>query len=852
MGDGHPHHDDHDWYEDDDRRQRVDVREIFKNGILEQWYRLVFIGHELRAHSGAPCLGRAKLANSLHVTSPFIMQIIPFIRTVADRVGAVLTAPAGAMRRTIGGLLVLFLLADVSFPVPVSVPPSTMVTDRNGEVLTMFLSSDQRWRFPAALEDMSPELREAFIAKEDRWFRWHPGINPLAMVRALWTNLSTGRRMSGASTISMQVVRLLEPRPRTLWSKVVESFRALQLELHLSKDDILTLYMNLVPYGGNIEGVTAAALLYFERPPKQLSTAEMVTLLIVPNRPTSLRPGAAGSPLITERNRWLRILEGRGILEPALVADAVAEPLTLRRSATPRMAWHASVRLQRALPGRLVIRTTLDRSMQEKVETLVADHVRRLRIQGIGNAAAIIIDNATGEIRASVGSADATDVLHLGANDGVRAIRSPGSTLKPLLYALAMDAGLLTPKTRLDDVPININGYAPQNFDATYRGSVTMEDALAESLNIPAVTVLSRLGVPRFVDALARAGAASTSRQRSDVGLSMVLGGCGIRLDELTALYAAFARKGMWIAPTLLPRTSQPQERRLISEASAWAITEVLSRPPADLAIQVTDGARIPRIAWKTGTSYGRRDAWTIGYNRRFTVGVWVGHFDGRGVSELTGATCAAPLMMDIVHAIDRSAADAGWLQQPATIDQREVCSVSGRLPSDSCHDRTLDLFIPGVSSAERCTHRRPVLVANDGSVSFCATCAPQKGYRTEWFETISPALLAYYRDNAVALRTPPPHYNGCTKQEGGLVTITAPTEGAEYVLERNGEKLVRLTARVPDDATTVYWYVNGVFTTSAPAGQPAFFQPERGTHTVTCMDDRGREATVTLTIRYW
>lgn len=750
---------------------------------------------------------------------------------------------------------VVFLAIDTLAPFPMTVPYARVVTDREGAVLTSMLSSDEQWRFETRVDDVAPVLREAFIAKEDRWFRWHPGINPFAALRAAVNNVVTGTRTSGASTITMQVARLLERRPRTLTSKLVESFRALQLEWHYSKDEILAMYMTLVPYGGNVEGVTAASVLYFRKPPSRLTVAEAVALTIIPNRPTSLRLGPDNPAIVVERNRWLRRLANEGFVAADLLDDALHEPLVATRQPTPRAAWHLSVRLLNEARTTSTIRSTLHRAIQEQCEVLTANHIRRLRSVGITNAAVIVIDNQRRDVVAYVGSADPADVDARGQVDGVRAVRSPGSTLKPLVYALAIDHGLMTPRTALDDVPLNIDGYKPENFDQRFRGSVTMEDALVHSLNIPAVSTLARLGLPSFTDALERARVTDVRRRRSSMGLSAVLGGCGVRLEELAGLYAAFADSGRWRplrwtadAPT--DTTATP----IVSAGSAYMIGDCLTRlARPDLPAGSERATRIPRIAWKTGTSYGRRDAWAVGYNKRFTIGVWVGNFDGSGVPELTGKTCATPLLFDIVNTIDRDAGSDTWLQRPAPVDVRLVCSVTGMVPGDSCSAQVADLYLPGISPSVPCDHMQAIYVSTDATIRYCTSCLPNHGWTRRWYHNYRPALLAYYRTERIAVRLPPPHDPGCTRvMDDTPITITEPTDNHTYVVERETEPRLRASAIVPADAATIYWFVNDAFVASGLPATPVFLEPVRGTNSITCMDDKGRSRTIQVHVRYW
>lgn len=743
------------------------------------------------------------------------------------------------------------LCLDAAFPFHPTLRSGTVVTDRGGKALTAFLSPDEKWRFPVRVSEVSPVFLNALILKEDQRFRWHFGLDPVAIVRAAVSNLVQGRRMSGASTITMQVARLLEPRPRTVWSKMVEAVHAVQLEMHYSKDEILEMYLWLLPYGGNVEGIRAATMFYLGTTPDRLSAAEAVTLLVVPNRPTSLRLGRDDASLRSARNQWIHRLQRDGILDADDAAAALTEPVTLRRMPTPRRAWHLSVRLATASATDGIIRSTIDGATQQAVETLTRQHVERMRLLGITNASVIVVDNATRHVLSYVGSADPTDASSMGQVDGVRAIRSPGSALKPFIYALAVDRGLMTPRTMLEDVPVSFDGYAPENFDRTFMGAMTMERALAMSRNIPAVSTLERIGLDSFMDMLQRANVRSLSGKR--IGLSIALGGCGVRLDELVGMYAALARGGSWRPLVWTPAVQHRHDTvTLMSRPAAYMISDVLTtaaRP--DLPNGIDGSADIPRIAWKTGTSYGRRDAWSIGYNRRYTVGVWVGNFDGSGNEMLTGSQCATPLLFDVFRSIDVSMDDR-WLERPASLDVRLVCTMSGRPPADSCTDQALDAFIPGVSSAERCRHQREMYVDRSGSTSYCTACLPASGWIRRMELDMPAPVLAYMREHGVALRLPPPHDPECSRMFEGSLRITAPSHGKEYILERDTETTLRCAATSESDASMLYWFMDDVFCSSTPAGGAIFVTPSPGRHTLVCVDDRGRRAQSSFTVRVW
>ena len=400
-------------------------------------------------------------------------------------------------------LLTAFLL-DWVFPLPPAPRYSPIVLAADGSVLHAFLNPTQKWRMKTELAEITPALQQAIINKEDRYFRYHFGVNLVAIAQAAGRNMFRQGRTTGASTITMQVARLLEPKERTFGNKLKEMLRAMQLEAHYSKAEILQLYLNLVPYGSNIEGVKSAALLYFQQPPDYLSLAQTVTLAIIPNQPRVLVLGKNNDRILVERNRWLRQFQQQHLFPNQDIEDAINEPLDVQRHAAPTLAPHLARRLVTKFPSQPIIHSTLRRAPQAKAEDLTKNYVRRLHELGISQAAVLVVNNRTRAVEAYVGSADFQDAASSGQVDGVRAIRSPGSTLKPFLYALAVDRGIVTPKLKLPDVPTNFSGFRPENFDKSCAGEVTVERALTYSLNIPAVRVLAEVGVPTLTDSCAR------------------------------------------------------------------------------------------------------------------------------------------------------------------------------------------------------------------------------------------------------------------------------------------------------------------------------------------------------------
>ncbi|MDU0370478.1 penicillin-binding protein 1C [Hymenobacter endophyticus] len=751
------------------------------------------------------------------------------------------------------GLLPLLLLGlDWAFPVPPAPLYSPIVLAQDGTVLHAYLNPTQKWRMKTELREITPVLRTAILEKEDRWFRWHFGVNPVALVQAAGRNLFGRGRTTGASTITMQVARLLEPKERTFPNKLLEMARAVQLEAHYSKDEILQLYLNLVPYGGNVEGVKSAALLYFQQPPDYLSLAQTVTLAIIPNRPRGLVLGKNNAAVLRERNRWLRRFGAAGLFPQQDVEDALLEPLDVQRHPAPTLAPHLSRRLVRQFPRQAIIRSSLQRSKQSKAEDLTLGYVRRLHDLGISQASVLVVNNRTRQVEAYVGSADFRDFGSQGQNDGVVAVRSPGSTLKPFLYALAMDRGLVTPKQMLPDVPTNFQGYRPENFDKRCNGEVTLERALAYSLNIPAVRVLNQLGVPTFTEKLQQAGFQNVKRNRDQLGLSSILGGCGASLEELTGLYVTLADAGQYAPLQLTSAAPRQPATPLISESAAFLTTDILAqltRP--DLPLGAASSLRLPKVAWKTGTSYGRRDAWSIGYNRQYTVGVWVGNFSGQGSPALTGADVATPLLFDLFNALAYNSPN-DWFVPPAALDFRLVCAESGLVPGENCPNQVIDYFLPNVSSGLRCQHVREVLVSADGSFTYCRACAPAAGYRRELYPNLLPEVASFKEAQGIPYRRLPPHNPQCQLVRGGAEqapSITSPTANTEYVLNRHEKQQLLLSCTTDSEVRQVHWYVNDQFLRTAAATERVFFRPRPGPLKISCADDHGRNTDVLVTV---
>lgn len=575
---------------------------------------------------------------------------------------------------------------------------STQVVDREGRLLRPYATEEGRWRLQTSVDEVDPRFLALLIAYEDKRFYSHRGVDPLALMRAAWLFASNARIVSGGSTLTMQVARLLEPRgERSLAAKLRQMVRAIQIETALSKREILSLYLNLAPYGGNLEGVRAASLSYFGKEPNRLSLDESALLVAMPQSPEARRPDR--SPAIARKARDRVLDRAAGPIVPAdEIAFAKMEAVPTVRRAMPALAPHAADQAVAASPAVTLHRLTLDAHLQHDLETLA-----RERAQALGrdiSVAVVAVEHASGEIRARVASADYFDERRAGQVDMTRALRSPGSALKPFIYALGFEDGLVHPETLIEDRPVRFGSYHPENFDQTFQGTVTVRRALQMSLNVPAVALLEQVGASRMTARIAQAGASLTLPKGEVPGLAMGLGGVGVKLTDLTMLYAGLARQG-----TTLPLIERMGDlalarppRRLLDPVAAWYTGNVLiGTPPPEHA-----AAR--RIAFKTGTSYGYRDAWAVGFDGERTIGVWVGRPDGAPVPGLLGRSAAAPVLFD---AFARSGTGIVPL---SAAPKGAIMAATGRLPLP------LQRFRPGTLAGDDIAQSPRIMFPPDGA----------------------------------------------------------------------------------------------------------------------------------------
>jgi penicillin-binding protein 1C len=548
-------------------------------------------------------------------------------------------------------------------PVPIGtrLDFSTAVVDRDGRLLRPYATPEGRWRLPAQADGVDPRYLSLLIEYEDKRFRSHAGVDPAALLRAAGQIISHRHIVSGGSTLTMQVARLLEPRSeRSLAAKLRQIVRAMELERALTKDEVLGLYLSLAPYGGNLEGIRAASLAYFGKEPRRLTLGESALLVALPQSPEARRPDRSAETARRARDRVLDRVASSGLFADTEIAQAKAEPVPAGRTPMPMLAAHSADAAVAAAPGRSLIRLTIDGTWQASLEALARERARAL---GPDISVAILaVDHLSGEVLARVGSAGYFEDQRAGQVDMTNAVRSPGSTLKPFIYGLGFEDGVVHPETLIEDRPVRYGSYAPENFDLSFQGTVAVRKALQMSLNVPAVAVLDKIGAGRFTARLRQAGGDLVLPKGEVPGLAMGLGGVGVRLSDLVRLYAGLARLGTTVPltermPAALPvdgaslRDAAPDTARLMEPVAAWYVGNILLGTPPP------ESAPAGRIAFKTGTSYGYRDAWSVGFDGKRTIGVWVGRPDGAPVPGLVGRAAAAPILFDAFARSGKTAA---------------------------------------------------------------------------------------------------------------------------------------------------------------------------------------------------
>ena len=751
-------------------------------------------------------------------------------------------------------------------------PTSYVIEDAQGELLGATIAADGQWRFPYN-ENVPEKFRQCIISFEDSRFNYHPGIDPLAVLRAIKQNIQSAQTVSGGSTITMQVIRLSRNKNRNIFQKLIESILAVRLEIARSKKSILALYASHAPFGSNVVGLDAAAWRYYGRGPDKLSWGETAALAVLPNAPSLVHPGKNRESLLKKRNRLLDKLQEEKKIDSTTCLLAKLEPLPEAPKPLPQLAPHLLQRFkQEAAPGTYTrVQTTINRNLQNTVTQIVEQHHRFLKGNGINNACALVLDVATGKTLAYVGNVYHPEYPELHSSvDIITSRRSPGSALKPILYAGMLTDGILLPHTLVPDIPTQIGGYTPQNFDRDYDGAVPASIALSRSLNVPAVRMLRDYKYPRFYDLLKKTGITTLSQPADHYGLSLILGGCEVTPWDMAGLYAGMARalnhakknNGKVLAkdfhtpyylagarqqsssPTV--RATQSASFNFVDPVSIWymfqAMEEVMRPGEEGLWKQFSSAQR---VAWKTGTSFGFRDAWAIGVTPRFAIAVWAGNGSGEGRPGLIGVQAAAPILFDIVRALPASP----WFTGPAfQFTNIAVCRQTGFRANTDCTDVDTLKASPNGVNALLCPYHTIIHLSADQQYRVTENCtAPSSMVHKSWL-VLPPAIEWYYKRKHFDYLPLPPYKPGCYVWEARKpMALIYPEPNAKiYVpLEITGQKgRTVFTAAHQKPEAKIFWHLDDAYTGTTVHTHQMALDPKPGTHFITIVDETGERIT--------
>lgn len=702
------------------------------------------------------------------------------------------------------------------------VPYSTVVTDRNGELLGARIASDGQWRFPP--RNTTPEkIKQCLITFEDRHFYHHWGVNPVSTGRAAYQNLKNKRIVSGGSTLTMQTIRLARNKSRTFGEKFIEMILATRLEFRASKEKILSMYVSHAPFGGNVVGLDAAAWRYFGHSAEEPSWAEAAMLAVLPNAPAMIHLSKSRQSLLNKRNRLLKQLYGRKIIDSSTYELAISEPLPDEPHPLPQIAPHLVSRFYQERNGKYSV-STIDRGIQTQIENAAERWSNEFNRSDIRNLAILVIDIQTNQVVAYCGNVNFKRKQSGNQVDVIQAPRSTGSILKPFLYYAMLQEGSLLPHTLLPDIPININGFTPQNFSLQFEGAVPASEALARSLNIPAVTMLQKYGAPKFHTFLRQIGLKTINRPASHYGLSLILGGAEATLWDVTNTYAYMGRSLLQLPQTecsLLLSDSENSEAvtsakttDIFQPGAVWqtfnALTEV-NRP------EEIDWKSIPSmhpIAWKTGTSHGFRDAWAVGVTPHYAIGVWVGNATGEGKPGLVGARTAGPVLFDIFSLLPPTQ----WFKRPGNVFVKtEVCRKSGHLKGRFCEETDTLLILPAGLKTEACPYHHLITLSADETHRIYENCANlEPTIQKSWF-TLPPVWEWYYRQHHPEYSPLPPFKPGCGEDALQPMQFIYPPMNARIVLPKQmdgspGYMTAELAHGNP--ATTIFWHLDNTYLT--------------------------------------
>ena len=747
--------------------------------------------------------------------------------------------------------ILAFLVTGYIFCLPrhlFHVPYSTVVTDRNEELLGARIASDGQWRFPP--RNTTPEkIKECLITFEDKHFYHHWGVNPFAIGRAFYQNVKNKRIVSGGSTLTMQTIRLARNESRTFREKLIEMIWATRLEFRASKEEILSMYISHAPFGGNVVGLDAAAWRYFGHSADDLSWAESAMLAVLPNAPAMIHLSKGRKTLLDKRNRLLKQLLEKKTIDSSTYELAISEPLPDEPHALPQIAPYLVSRFYQERNGEYS-RSTI-KGIQTQVEDLAERWSNEFGRSDIRNLAILVIDIPSNQVVAYCGNVHFDRKQGGNQVDVIQAPRSTGSILKPFLYYAMLQEGSLLPDMLLPDVPVNINGFTPQNFSMQFEGAVPASEALARSLNIPAVTMLQRYGVPKFHSFLQQIGLKTINRSSSHYGLSLILGGAEATLWDVTNAYAMMGRSLLQLpqrsCSLLLPTSRITESTDPFQPGAVWQTFDALKEVNRPEEIDWKSIPSMQTIAWKTGTSYGFRDAWAVGVTPRYAVGVWVGNATGEGKLGLVGAQTAGPVLFDIFNLLPSSS----WFTRPAGIFvEAEVCRKSGHLKGRFCDEMDTLLVLPAGLRTEACPYHHLVTLSADESQRIYENCAnTEPTLRKSWF-TLPPVWEWYYKQHHPEYKPLPPFKAGCGEDTFQPMQFIYPPMNARIKLPKqlDGSKgflTVELAHNNPN--ATVFWHLDETYQAQTQDFHKISLQPAAGKHSLTAVDGEGNTISTTF-----
>lgn len=748
--------------------------------------------------------------------------------------------------------ILAFLVTGYIFCLPrhlFHVPYSTVVTDRNEELLGARIASDGQWRFPP--RNTTPEkIKECLITFEDKHFYHHWGVNPFAIGRAFYQNVKNKRIVSGGSTLTMQTIRLARNESRTFREKLIEMIWATRLEFRASKEEILSMYISHAPFGGNVVGLDAAAWRYFGHSADDLSWAESAMLAVLPNAPAMIHLSKGRKTLLDKRNRLLKQLLEKKTIDSSTYELAISEPLPDEPHPLPQIAPYLVSRFYQERNGEYS-RSTINKGIQTQIEDLAERWSNEFRRSDIRNLAILVIDIPSNQVVAYCGNVHFDQKQGGNQVDVIQAPRSTGSILKPFLYYAMLQEGSLLPDMLLPDVPVNINGFTPQNFSMQFEGAVPASEALARSLNIPAVTMLQRYGVPKFHSFLQQIGLKTINRSSSHYGLSLILGGAEATLWDVTNAYAMMGRSLLQLpqrsCSLLLPTSRITESTDPFQPGAVWQTFDALKEVNRPEEIDWKSIPSMQTIAWKTGTSYGFRDAWAVGVTPRYAVGVWVGNATGEGKPGLVGAQTAGPVLFDIFNLLPSSS----WFTRPAGIFvEAEVCRKSGHLKGRFCDETDTLLVLPAGLRTEACPYHHLVTLSADESQRIYENCAnTEPTLRKSWF-TLPPVWEWYYKQHHPEYKPLPPFKAGCGEDTFLPMQFIYPPMNARIKLPKqlDGSKgflTVELAHNNPN--ATVFWHLDETYQAQTQDFHKISLQPAAGKHSLTAVDGEGNTISTTF-----